>query len=175
MGFLNKTMEINMLDFVIIISSIILIFIITMYNFFRIKSFSKKQERIFRSIGGSNIQDSLNHFLDRVEEINDRSVVLENHCNEIDRKMLKCFQKIGVVRYNAFENVGSDLSFSIALLDANDDGFVINGIYSRDSSCTYAKPINNGTAKYVLSAEEMQAVDTARKSARKPEKNFNAN
>jgi len=175
MDFLNKTIEINILDFILIASSVILIFIITMSNSFRIKSFAKKQERFFRSLGGGNIEDSLNRFLDKAEEINDRSIVLENHCNEIDRKMLKCFQKIGVVRYNAFENVGSDLSFSIALLDANDDGFVINGIYSRDSSCTYAKPINNGVAKYVLSAEEMQAVDTARKSVRKPEKYFNAN
>jgi len=47
--------------------------------------------------------------------------------------------KVGVVRYNAFDDVGSDLSFSIALLDDNDNGVVISGIYSRESSTTYAK------------------------------------
>jgi len=167
MDFLNRTIQINLLDLILITSGFFVVFIISLYNSFKIKIFSKKQERFFRSFSGSNIEDSLNCFLDRVEEVNNNSIKLENHCKEIDRNLIKCFQKIGVVRYNAFENVGSDLSFAIALLDANDDGFVVNGVYSRDGTCTYAKPINNGETKYVLSAEEMQAIDVARKTAKK--------
>jgi len=167
MEFLNRAIQINVLDFILIAGGMFLVIIISIYNSFKIKAFAKRQERFFRSFSGSNIEDSLNRFLDRVEEVNNNNTKLENHCNDIDRKLIKCFQKIGVVRYNAFENVGSDLSFAIALLDANDDGFVVNGVYSRDSSCTYAKPITNGATKYVLSAEEMQAVDTARKTVKK--------
>ncbi|WAM31560.1 DUF4446 family protein [Caldicellulosiruptor naganoensis] len=73
-------------------------------------------------------------------------------------------KKLGVVRYDAFENVGSKLSFAIALLDEYDNGVVLNSIYSRDGSSIYAKPIENGLSKYPLSAEEMQAIDLARKN-----------
>lgn len=163
MDFLNSTIQINVLDFILIGSAILLVFLITLSNSIKIKSFAKKQERFFRSFTGINIETSLNNFLDKVEKVYKNGIEVENHYKEIDRKLVKCFQKVGVVRYNAFENVGSDLSFAIALLDANDDGFVINGVYSRDGSCTYAKPITNGETKYVLSAEEMQAIDSAKK------------
>ncbi|MGE5329953.1 MAG: DUF4446 family protein [Deltaproteobacteria bacterium] len=164
MDFLYTTIQVNVLDLIVIAGGIFLIFIISLHNSFRIKAFYNKQERFFKSFNGSNIDASLNRFLDRVEEVYNNGIEVKNYCNEIDRKLLKCFQKVGVVRYNAFENVGSDLSFAIALLDANDDGFVMNGVYSRDGTCTYAKPISNGTAKHVLSAEEMQAIDLARKT-----------
>lgn len=166
MDFLNRTVQINVLDFILIGSAIFIIFLLVLYNSIRIKSFAKKQERFFRSFPGSNIEPSLNKFLDRVEEVYKNGIEIENHYKEIDRRLFKCFQKVGVIRYNAFENVGSDLSFAIAMLDGNDDGFVINGVFSRDSSCTYAKPITNGTTKYVLSAEEMQAIDVARKTVK---------
>lgn len=167
MDFLNKTIQVNGLDIFFIATIILLTFIFCIYNFYKIKAFSKRQERFFKSFCGNNVEDSLNRFMDRVEEVHSNSLRLENYCNEIERRLLKCFQKIGVVRYNAFDNVGSDLSFAIALLDANDDGFVVNGVYSRDGSCTYAKPIINGTTKYVLSAEEMQAIDIAKKTVNK--------
>jgi hypothetical protein len=68
---------------------------------------------------------------------------------------------VGVVRYNAIANTGADLSFAIALLDQNNNGFVLNGIYSRDGSYTYAKPIENGQSKYNLSDEEKEALTKA--------------
>ena len=67
-------------------------------------------------------------------------------------------QKIGIVRYNAFKDTGSDLSFSLAILDAHNNGVVLNGIYARDSSNIYAKPIENGQSKYILSNEEKEAI-----------------
>jgi len=81
----------------------------------------------------------------------------------LERDLQRCIQKVGVVRYNAFDDVGSDLSFSIALLDDNDNGVVISGIYSRESSTTYAKKIVNGTSKNPLSAEELQAISESKK------------
>ncbi|WPX08825.1 DUF4446 family protein [Anaerocellum danielii] len=75
-----------------------------------------------------------------------------------------CIKKVGIVRYDAFENVGSKLSFALALLDEFDTGVVINSIYSREGCSVFAKPVENGFSKYPLSAEEMQAIDIARKS-----------
>ena len=70
---------------------------------------------------------------------------------------------VGVIRYNAFEDRGgSDLSFSIALLNDQEDGVVFTGIHGRDESYVYAKPLVNGNSAYTLSPEEKKAMEAAR-------------
>ena len=59
------------------------------------------------------------------------------------------------MRYKAFEDVGSDLSFSVAILDSYNDGIILTGIYSRHDSVTYAKPVDKGISRYELSEEEV--------------------
>ena len=71
-------------------------------------------------------------------------------------------QKLGIVRYNAFENVSCELSFAIALLDDNNNGFVINSVYGNNSCNVYAKRVEDGTSKYTLSAEEIKAISLAK-------------
>lgn len=70
-------------------------------------------------------------------------------------------QKVGTVRFCAFPDTGSDLSFAIALLDANDNGVVISSLYGRSESRTYAKPIQGGKSTYQLSDEEKEAIRRA--------------
>lgn len=68
------------------------------------------------------------------------------------------FKKIGIVRFNPFSGTGSDQSFSIALLDGNNDGIVITSIYAREENRVYAKPIKNSASEYPLSEEEKKAI-----------------
>ena len=70
-------------------------------------------------------------------------------------------QRVGIVRFNPFKDVGGDQSFSIALLDKNNDGIVISSLYSREGTRVYAKPIKNGTSEYHLSEEEKKAITKA--------------
>ncbi len=70
-------------------------------------------------------------------------------------------EKVGIVRYNAFQDTGSDLSFALALLDEKNNGVVLNGIYSREMSNIYAKPVENGKSKYTISEEENLAIEKA--------------
>lgn len=83
----------------------------------------------------------------------------------VDQKLDLCVHKVGVVRYNAFNDMGSDLSYSIALLDGNDNGVIISGIHGRDFCNTYAKPIVNGKSTYKLTAEEVLAMDRSQKES----------
>lgn len=161
MDFFGRIYEISGFDITML--GIIIIFMLTaiIINSFKIKNIIKKNERLMRNFGNTNIDTALNRFMDRVESVYGKGIEIEARCNELDKKVSRCLQKIGVVRYNAFKDTGSNLSFAIALLDENDDGLVINGVYSRDSSCTYAKPIYRGNTKYALSEEEMQALDAA--------------
>ena len=90
---------------------------------------------------------------------------LKKYIENLNDRLELCLQRIGFIRYNAFNDMGSDLSFSIALLDDKLDGFVITSIYGRDESNTYAKPILKGESTYPLSVEEMQALDRAKRQS----------
>lgn len=71
-------------------------------------------------------------------------------------------QKVGIVRFNPFSGVGGDQSFSIALLDGNDNGMVITSLYTREGNRIYGKPIKSGISEYLLSGEEKQAIEKAK-------------
>ncbi len=84
--------------------------------------------------------------------------------SKLDRITQKSFQKIGVIRYNPFKDGGGDQSFSIALLDASNNGFVITSLYSRDEMRAYAKPIKEANSEYPLSDEEKEVIEKAKNS-----------
>ena len=69
-----------------------------------------------------------------------------------------CVQKVKLMRYNAFADTGSDLSYSLSLLDENNNGVVLSSIYGREDNRTYAKPIENGKSTYNLSEEEKKVL-----------------
>jgi len=71
-------------------------------------------------------------------------------------------QKVGMVRFNPFSEVGSDQSFSVALLDGQDDGIVITSLYTREENRVYGKPIKGGISEYSLSGEEKEAIQIAK-------------
>jgi len=145
---------------------ILILFFMNLSNRAKIKKLKAKYYKFMNGLGDQNIEELLENHIEKVNEIENKNRDIENQINQIERTLMQCVQKIGVVRFNAFENVGSDLSFAIALLDNNDNGFVLSGIYSRDSSSTYAKPVISGKSKYTLSAEEIQALDIAKKTYR---------
>ena len=75
---------------------------------------------------------------------------------------LQCsFQKSGMVKYDAFDEMGGKLSFSLALLDQKNDGFIINAMHSREGCYTYIKEIVDGNSIIVLAEEEKNALDIA--------------
>lgn len=77
------------------------------------------------------------------------------------KNMEKAFQKVGLVRYDAFNQMGGQLSFSLALLDENNNGFILDSVHGRDGCYSYTKEIKNGTSASPLGQEEQQALDIA--------------
>ena len=71
-------------------------------------------------------------------------------------------QKVGLVRFNPFKEVGGNQSFSIALLDGDDNGIVITSLYTREGNRVYGKPIKQGQSDYLLSEEEKKAIEKAK-------------
>ena len=154
----NMIFIIPSLIFVIIV---LLVFLIVM----GVKN-SNFKKRVGKFLGSSgdrhNIEAMLNSYLHQVKTIGDTHEQLLNDINDINHRMVNCVQKVGLVRYNPFDDVGGDLSFTLALLNEDNDGVVINNLYARDNCYTYAKPVKDGNAVAVkFSDEEAQAVKEA--------------
>ncbi len=118
---------------------------------------------------GNNLDEMLKKYIEEVKAIEKDNGEIKNYYTKLDQDIASCIQKVGLVRYNAFKDVGSDLSFAIALLDGNDNGVVLNGIYGSEYSNIYAKPIKTKGSSYQLSQEEEYAIEIAEQT-----KNFMA-
>ena len=139
----------------------LLLFIISIILFSSVKKLEKKYRKMMRGVNNKNLEKALNDNLDNIEKALSRSEKAINECKSISNELKGCVNKVAIMRYNAFEDVGSDLSFSIAILDSYNDGVIITGIYSRHDSTTYAKPIDKGISRYELSEEELHVLNEA--------------
>ncbi len=129
-----------------------------------LKDINKLESKYRKFMKGTSKQTLEEMILEKVESIEEAQKLSEKaleECTRIEDKMKLCVQKVAIVRYKAFENVGSDLSFSIALLDHNNDGIILTGIYGRQESTTYAKPVDKGISRYELSQEELSVLNEA--------------
>ena len=131
----------------------------------KLSSLNKRYKKFLEKLGsGKDIEEDLETYMYRVEKVEKQNNEILNYVKTLDEDLTRCIQKVGMVRYNAFKDTGSDLSFTLALLDEHNDGVVLNGIYSREMSNIYAKPVKNGTSTYTMSDEEKQAVQKAMSS-----------
>ncbi|OGH15823.1 MAG: hypothetical protein A3C22_01945 [Candidatus Levybacteria bacterium RIFCSPHIGHO2_02_FULL_37_10] len=90
---------------------------------------------------------------------------LKSYCDKIQRDGLLHIQKIGLVRFNPFKDTGGDQSFILSLIDGNDTGVIISGLYARSGTRWYAKKVVNGkSAEHALSDEEKRALREAKPS-----------
>lgn len=143
-----------------IISAIALLIILNIIQQVKLRILRKKYKAFMKS-GDKDIEQFLidqSKQMDNIElDISDIKVKQ----NKIENKLKIAFKRIGIVKYNAFKEMGGNLSYAIAILDDNNSGFIINGIHSREGSYTYIKAIENGKATANLSKEEEEALNKA--------------
>lgn len=143
---------------------VILLIILFIINTKKMNKVIKRYEK-FMTKEEVDLEDLLIHYAKKVNKVRENQDILITDVQQLQKQIRTCTQKVGVIRYNAIENVGADLSFAIAILDSNDNGVVLNGIYSRNGSYTYAKPIIAGESSYTLSDEERQAIKKAQEES----------
>ncbi|HPZ04634.1 MAG TPA: DUF4446 family protein, partial [Clostridiales bacterium] len=123
---------------------ILVLLLMNASNRAKIRRLRSKYDKFMNGSNGLSIEQLLEECIDKLNDVIEKNKELEYQINSIKRNLYYCVQKVGVVRYNAFDDVGSDLCFSVAFLDNNDDGVVISSLFARESSTTYAKPIIRG-------------------------------
>lgn len=162
----NIINSIGLNNLLLILSIIVIVLLIAFLVVLgKVISLNKKYKRFMKKLGSSeNLEEDLENYMYRVDRVEKQNADILNQINGLDKDLESCVQKVGIVRYSAFQDTGSDLSFTLALLDEHDNGVVFNGIYSREMSNIYAKPVEKGASSYTLSEEEKQAIDKAIKS-----------
>lgn len=148
---------------VIAVVAVVLLLIVTIYLNSRLAKLEKRYQELVVNVKGESLEDLLLNRLNEVNEVKKDMAKLDKSYAEIRQKLSLCVQKVGIIRYNAFEDMGSDLSFAISLLDEKNNGVIFSSIYGREDSRCYAKPIKKGKSEYNLSKEEQKIIANSMK------------
>ena len=116
-------------------------------------------------LGDGETKDIIQELTNAIRSVEYENMLKQREIDQIYETLGSAVQKVSIVRYNAFGNTGSDLSYSVALLDGNDSGVVMSSLYGRETSTAYAKPVKDGQSKYILTDEERQAISSACRKA----------
>ena len=110
---------------------------------------------------GRTLEDSIFERFDELEDIAEIAIKNRQDIKKINEDMLSNFQKVGILKYNAFQEMGGKLSFALTLLDGNNTGYIINSMHSREGCYNYIKEIVKGESYVELSEEEAESLDRA--------------
>lgn len=144
--------------------SILALFIIIIQGV-KLSKLDKKYKSLARNMEGKNIEEIIHRYYEKIEQLDIRMNNMDIHTEKIEQKLLKAVQKVGVIRFNAFDDMGGELSFALALLDGEQNGVILTSIYNRTSNVVYGKPVKKGKATVTLSVEELQALDRAKNNS----------
>lgn len=137
---------------------ILVLFITIIIISIRLSSLRKRYTQMINGSSAENMEQLLIGMQNALNEQKAESVKASANIFSIRQAMTKMTSNIGIRRYNAFNEGGSDLSFSMALLNEEQDGVILTGIHSREQMYVYAKPIAKGQSSYTLSPEEKETI-----------------
>jgi hypothetical protein len=147
-------------QFVLLILNLFL-FIVVLIFFCNLKFSLKRYRFLSKGNEDKDLEALLLSFSKQLADITERVEGLKFDFKEFGDSAKKNFQNWSLVRFKAFNNVGGDQSFALALMDAFGDGLVISSIFGREESVVYCKPIKKGASVYPLSKEEQEAINQA--------------
>lgn len=153
-------LDIAWLFIAIFLLLIVLIVLFIMQNV-KYNKLRKKYEKFMRGKNAKSLEQDIialyedNKFIKKDNEANRKDI------RDIMKKLDYCYQKIGLVKYDAFNQMGGQLSFCLCLLDDRNCGFIINSVHSSDGCYSYTKEIKKGECDISLGTEEQKALDMA--------------
>lgn len=147
--------------FIGIIALLIILIVLLIVSFIKLNNLRKRYEKFMEGKDAKSLEKEIfslrkeNNLLIKNQEENKEDI------NKLYDKVKLAFQKAGIVRYDAYQQLGGMLSFSLVLLDEENSGFVLNSVHSSDSCYTYTKEIVKGNSKIELGNEEKIALEQA--------------
>ena len=142
----------------------VLLLLIVFINIIQMHKLKKKYKMFMDGKNAKTLEESILSRMDQIDHLISSTQKNESDIQKIYKNMKTTFQKVGLVKYDAFHEMGGKLSFSLALLNEINDGFIVNAMHSREGCYTYIKEIIDGNSIIALADEEQEALDMAMKS-----------
>lgn len=147
--------------FIAMLALIIILFIIVIVQLVKVNKLKKRYDKFMLGKEAGSLEEEITSLFEDITELKGITERNKKEIKNIYKKMRFTYQKLGIVKYDAFKQMGGMLSFSLALLNEDNDGFIINSVHSSDGCYSYTKEIQNGTCALALGDEEKQALDMA--------------
>lgn len=142
-----------------VLTLILLILVIVQAR--KLGSLQKKLAQFTSGKDGRSLEEDIAQLFEDNTFLKDQTEKNRKDIRTLFKKMESAYQKLGIVKYDAFNQMGGKLSFCLALLDENNNGFVMNSVHSTDGCYSYTKTIKNGKCKLDLGKEEEKALEKA--------------
>lgn len=143
-------------------AAILILFILCIILIGKNSSLKKKYGSFMQGSDGKSLQEAFQKKFENMDYINEKITEIDTRLNGIDDNLLKTYQKVGVVKYDAFKEVGGTLSFVLTLLTKENDGIIMNSMHSNKEGCyIYIKEVKGGEVFVTLSEEERQSLEQA--------------
>ena len=125
----------------------------------------RRYDIFMRGKDAESLEETILSCIEKVEKVDQMNHILREDIIGLRKNQKITFQKMGMVKYNAFREMSGDLSFALALLDQENNGFLINSVYGNEGGYSYIKEIKNGESEILLSEDEQKALDKAKSQA----------
>lgn len=149
------------LIFIFLLILIVILFVLYVNVTMKYNRLKSSYTTFMRGKDGKTLEESMMSGFADVEAILKYTKQNRTDIQKLNKKMEKSYQKLGIVKYDAFNEMGGKLSFALAMLDNNNTGWIINAMHSREGCYTYVKEIVKGESYVELSEEEAEALDKA--------------
>ena len=140
---------------------VIVMYAIILNLYLNLRYLKKRYRKMMTGVDNGNLERMLIGHIDEVRRVQQENAEIRAEAERQDALLQQAITRVGVVRFRAFDDMGSDLSYAVALLDSHNDGVVLSSIFGREDSRSYVKPIKDGQSQYMLTDEEKQALADA--------------
>lgn len=147
--------------FIAAFASILLLLIIVIVHTVKLSKLSRRYKKFMAGKNAKSLEQDIEGIFEDNKFIKASTEKNRKDIQALYRKFEGAFQKVGIVKYDAFNQMGGQLSFSLALLDENDNGFILNSVHSTEGCYSYTKEIKKGICEISLGDEEKKALDIA--------------
>lgn len=163
MSSLNSLIQSHLPAILLIMAALIIILvIINIFTFFKVRKLNEKNKLLFSGKKGENLEDIIIGQSKEIKDLDSEIQELFEISNKIHELAFKGIHNMGLIRFNPFKDIGGDQSFAVALLDGKRSGIVISSLHTREGTRMYVKPVVQGSSeKYPLTEEEKQAIKIA--------------
>ena len=141
---------------------ILVLFILLLVCLSKLSKMNKKYNAFMKGADGENLEATVLQRFREIDQLNEATGYLSEKLKIVNTTLLNTYQKMGIVKYDAFQEMGGKLSFSLALLDGEDNGFVLTAMHTREGCYTYIKEIIKGESYVILAEEEKKALEEAK-------------